>query len=135
MPTAAAGAEGDFFDIARGRAVHGVLVEEAQKMGLAKTWASFYRIEAKELAQLTREVLREHEMAFGVYDRCGARTRAGTPCMRWPVRKTGRCPNHGGMSTGPRTKAGRDRIAKAQRRRWKAWRAAQGIKQRRRQVR
>ena len=36
-----------------------------------------------------------------------ARTRAGTPCKRWPVRRTGRCPNHGGMSTGPRTKTGR----------------------------
>ena len=33
-----------------------------------------------------------------------------------------RCPNHGGMSTGPKTAEGRRRIAEAQRRRWAAWR-------------
>ncbi len=34
-----------------------------------------------------------------------------------------RCRFHGGMSTGPRTKAGRARIAEAQRRRWRAFRS------------
>ena len=46
--------------------------------------------------------------------RCGARTRAGTPCQRPAVKKTGRCTRHGGKSTGPRTEAGRARIAAAQ---------------------
>ena len=55
--------------------------------------------------------------------RCGARTRAGHPCKRKGLGKGGRCPNHGGMSTGPRTIEGRQRIAEAQRRRWKANRA------------
>src|SRR5262249_12073701 len=35
-----------------------------------------------------------------------------------------RCRFHGGLSTGPRTVEGRARIAEAQRRRWKALRAA-----------
>ena len=55
-------------------------------------------------------------------DRCGARTRRGTCCVRKAL-ENGRCPNHGGLSTGPRTKAGRKRIAAAQRRRWAEWRA------------
>lgn len=54
--------------------------------------------------------------------RCGARTRRGTACKR-KVLPNGRCPNHGGRSTGPKTKAGRQRIAQAQRARWARWRA------------
>ena len=46
--------------------------------------------------------------------RCGARTRAGTPCQRPAVKETGRCTRHGGKSTGPRTEAGLARIAAAQ---------------------
>ena len=46
--------------------------------------------------------------------RCGAGTKAGTPCQRPAVKKTGRCTRHGGRSTGPRTEEGRARIAAAQ---------------------
>lgn len=38
---------------------------------------------------------------------CGARTRAGTPCKRKDIYRSGRCKLHGGLSTGPRTKAGK----------------------------
>lgn len=47
-------------------------------------------------------------------ERCGARTKAGTPCQRPAVKKTGRCTRHGGKSTGPRTEEGRAQIAAAQ---------------------
>jgi hypothetical protein len=47
-------------------------------------------------------------------ERCGARTKAGTPCQRPAVKRTGRCTRHGGNSTGPRTEEGRARIAAAQ---------------------
>ncbi len=43
--------------------------------------------------------------------RCGAKTRAGTPCKRAVVSGKARCPLHGGRSTGPRTEAGRTKIA------------------------
>lgn len=33
---------------------------------------------------------------------CGARTRAGTPCKRRDLYRSGRCGLHGGLSTGPR---------------------------------
>jgi hypothetical protein len=33
-----------------------------------------------------------------------------------------RCGFHGGLSSGPKTEAGRTRIAEAQRRRWRAYR-------------
>jgi hypothetical protein len=39
-----------------------------------------------------------------------------------------RCRLHGGRSTGPKTEAGRARIAEAQRRRWRAFRDAHVIK-------
>ena len=44
--------------------------------------------------------------------RCGARTRAGTPC-RAAAMPAGRCRIHGGASTGPRTVEGLERIRKA----------------------
>lgn len=37
---------------------------------------------------------------------CGAKTRKGTPCQRKLLLKGGKCPNHGGMSTGPKTDKG-----------------------------
>jgi hypothetical protein len=49
---------------------------------------------------------------------CGAKTRTGRPCRRKGLGKGGRCANHGGMSTGPRTEAGKQRISTAQRARW-----------------
>ncbi|WP_374939083.1 HGGxSTG domain-containing protein [Legionella bozemanae] len=55
---------------------------------------------------------------------CGAKTRKNTSCQAPPVWNkvkdcavNGRCKLHGGLSTGPRTEAGRDRIRKSNRRR------------------
>lgn len=39
---------------------------------------------------------------------CGARTRDGTPCKSKAIYASGRCKWHGGLSTGPRTEAGKD---------------------------
>jgi hypothetical protein len=46
--------------------------------------------------------------------RCGARTRR-QGCCRQPAMSNGRCRLHGGLSTGPRTAAGRARCAAARR--------------------
>jgi hypothetical protein len=67
-------------------------------------------------------------------DRCGARTKAGTPCQRPAVKKTGRCTRHGGRSTGPRTEAGRVRIAAAQTKHGRLTRAAREAAKRRAQI-
>jgi hypothetical protein len=40
---------------------------------------------------------------------CGAKTRKGTPCQRKLLLKGGKCLNHGGMSTGPKTPEGKAR--------------------------
>jgi hypothetical protein len=53
-------------------------------------------------------------------DMCSARTRRGTACMRKAL-DNGRCPNHRGLSTGPKTAEGRAQIAARQRERWQAW--------------
>lgn len=42
---------------------------------------------------------------------CGAKTRAGTPCKLKSVYSNGRCHLHGGLSTGPKTAAGKARSA------------------------
>ena len=44
--------------------------------------------------------------------RCGAKTRAGKGCQG-PAMSNGRCRLHGGLSTGPKTAEGIERIRKA----------------------
>jgi hypothetical protein len=53
---------------------------------------------------------------------CMARTRQGHPCTRRVAPGRDRCVSHGGGSTGPRTQAGKERIAAAQRERWRRYR-------------
>ena len=103
---------------ARARARHGVLIVDANACGGLR--------EAKkgELSDRWQKILRERWQQAEVRARrrepCGARTRAGHPCRARGLGRGGRCRNHGGASTGPRTEAGRQRIAAAQRRRWQA---------------
>ncbi len=49
---------------------------------------------------------------FSTAPRCGAKTRQGTPC-RCPGMRNGRCRIHGGLSTGPKTAEGIERIRRA----------------------
>jgi hypothetical protein len=58
--------------------------------------------------------------------RCGALNRAGGLCRVRAEPGKARCPFHGGLSTGPKTEAGRQRIADAQHRRWRAFREMGG---------
>jgi hypothetical protein len=44
--------------------------------------------------------------------RCEAKTRRGTKCQ-CPAMRNGRCRLHGGLSTGPKTAAGRERARQA----------------------
>ncbi len=46
--------------------------------------------------------------------KCGARTRAGSPCRCKPEPGKARCKLHGGKSTGPKSAEGRARISAAQ---------------------
>jgi hypothetical protein len=58
--------------------------------------------------------------------RCGAKTRSGQPCKAQAL-TSGRCRLHGGLSTGPRTKAGRQRQRAAasayMQQRWEEWKS------------
>ena len=65
-----------------------------------------------------RELHRVHRPPTDQRPRCGARTRSGAPCLApawWPsglaAPRNGRCRMHGGLSTGPRTAAGKARCA------------------------
>ena len=66
--------------------------------------------------------------------RCGARCRDGSPCNAPPVWNksldrpvNGRCRMHGGLSTGPRTEEGRQRIAESNRSRSARFKGKRGI--------
>ena len=48
---------------------------------------------------------------------CGAKTRAGGTCKARALAYADRCRMHGGLSTGPTTEAGRQRIVESNRRR------------------
>jgi hypothetical protein len=112
-------------------------------MTAEKTWLERYieerireheeRIRQRELRRAAREAAQcflAAERARESEDRnrlreqrkqpCGAKTRSGHPCLRRGLGRGGRCANHGGASTGPRTPEGRQRVAEAQRRRWAA---------------
>ena len=56
---------------------------------------------------------------------CGAKTRSGEPCSKFPIKGKQRCRLHGGLSSGPKTAEGRARIAAANTKhgRYKGWRA------------
>jgi len=43
--------------------------------------------------------------------KCGAKTRAGTPCKQKAIYINGRCKWHGGCSTGAKTEEGKKRSA------------------------
>ena len=49
---------------------------------------------------------------FSKAPRCGAKNRRGTPCQ-CPAMQNRRCRLHGGLSTGPKTLAGIERIRRA----------------------
>ncbi len=66
----------------------------------------------RDAAALLRSQTREMRA-----QKCGARTRKGTLCQCKGLGRGRRCKFHGGMSTGPRTEAGKRRIADANRRR------------------
>ena len=59
--------------------------------------------------------------------RCGAKTRSGAPCAKFPIEGKRRCRLHGGLSTGPKTVAGRAAISAANTKhgRYKNWREKQ----------
>ena len=57
-----------------------------------------------------------NNFCFGPYwpgQRCGAKTRKGTPCQRPAYKRNGRCSLHGGRSTGPKTQGGLARLTAA----------------------
>lgn len=85
---------------------------DAQQEVMDRKWrAELQRLkEAEEHRKATRRVI------------CGARTRSGRPCRAKSEPGKQRCRFHGGMSTGPKSEAGRQRIAEAQKRRWAAYR-------------
>ena len=69
----------------------------------------------RQYARLKEKAL---EQAARYRQPCSAKTRKGHPCRLMSERGKRRCKFHGGMSTGPRTAAGKAKIAAVQRKRW-----------------
>ncbi|WP_082223960.1 helix-turn-helix domain-containing protein [Pseudorhodobacter wandonensis] len=76
------------------------------------------RIEAQLAVLRAATNAREAQRLACLRVSCGAKTRKGTPCRNKSESGKRRCKFHGGLSTGPKTQEGRDRIAEAQRLRW-----------------
>ncbi|MEP4528961.1 MAG: helix-turn-helix transcriptional regulator [Paracoccaceae bacterium] len=107
-------ANGVFLDAsARARERHGVLANAAECDQYARACVRHGVSENADKSQVIAPPLT-----------CGAKTRAGHPCRNRAVFESGRCKNHGGMSTGPRIQEGKQRIAEAQRLRWAQYRAS-----------
>lgn len=75
-------------------------------------------------ARMREKGLDDNGCALPPRDRpqCGARTRSASACKNKVIPGKQRCKFHGGLSTGPKTKAGKDKIAAAQRLRWNRYR-------------
>jgi class 3 adenylate cyclase len=92
------------------------------------------RFEAMHASGLTELVGREEELELLLRRWSKAKggegqvvwTRAGGACLVRAEPGKARCRFHGGLSTGPKTQAGRSRISEAQRRRWLAYREKAG---------
>jgi hypothetical protein len=118
---------------ARARACHGVLIDAYVAARVAEHHARVHLRQSNKAERSDRwqKILLERQQQAEERARrrelknkpCGARTRAGHPCRAKGLGRGGRCRNHGGASTGPRTKAGRHRIAAAARRRWQTLRS------------
>ena len=76
---------------------------------------SAYEAEPFEVFDAQLEAAFQAELQTGqvkpVRETCEARTRQGTLCKRRDQLRGGRCRLHGGLSTGPRTVAGKRRSA------------------------
>ena len=55
---------------------------------------------------------------------CGAWNRQGEPCQAKQLYRNGRCKNHGGLSTGPKTPEGKAKVAQN----WKRAKAREALK-------
>lgn len=77
-------------------------------------------------AKLSAAMARAQDRASKRRVRCGAKTRAGTPCKCLSEPGRLRFKFHGGLSTGAKTPEGKERIREAQIRRWAKWRDARG---------
>lgn len=65
--------------------------------------------------------LEAHRPSRGNPIMCGAKTRSGGSCRKPPLAGKTRCRLHGGLSTGPRTTAGRAKCAEAARNRYRRY--------------
>lgn len=62
------------------------------------------------------------KVARGLAKACGAYARStGMPCQAKKLGRGGRCRNHGGLSTGPKTPEGQERALTALREGWRRW--------------
>lgn len=81
----------------------------SEQDALRKLWKAYHKAnEAVMLAWLTGRMQRGQPCSLPfprelVGMPCGAKTRAGTPCKRLDLFKSGRCRLHGGLSTGPKS--------------------------------
>ena len=94
------------------------LTREALALGLMTyTPGELRRLDNREAWHAHAPPRKEPRTPRSQRPQCGATTRRGTPCKARAVPGSARCRVHGGLSTGPRTDAGREAIRVSNRRR------------------
>ena len=85
----------------------------------------------KLCAKMVERGLNDEGQALPYRDRpqCGALIRIGAMCANRVIPGKTKCHMHGGKSTGPKTDAGKERIAEAQRKRWALYRVQNAKRQ------
>jgi hypothetical protein len=89
------------------------------------------RCAGKLCAKMVERGLNDEGKALPYKDRptCGALIRIGAMCANRVIPGKTKCHMHGGKSTGPKTDAGKERIAEAQRKRWALYRVQNAKRQ------
>lgn len=91
--------------------------DEAERRRLRKLWRQHFAEHEKVAAEWRARDYQYPPPEFPPFPdeliglTCGAKTMAGTPCKRKDLYASGRCPLHGGLSTGPTTPEGKAKVA------------------------
>lgn len=99
------------------RAVHGVFRENTRETREVEGGRKRPKSDPVSLPDQIHGVLPELRDSVEP-QRCGAKTRRGSSCARFPAQGRARCRLHGGASTGPKTPEGRQRISNFMRERY-----------------
>src|SRR5204863_1727849 len=92
------------------------LADQADRIRLRRKAVAVRTARQRALIERQRESEKQRQTREQRREPCGARSRAGHPCRGKGLGNGGRCANHGGASTGPKTIGARSAFQPSRRR-------------------